>query len=484
MRSHQFNRIVFINALWSFIGRFGAIAISLITNIILVRLLSPKEFGQVSIIMFFIIISSVLIESGLAGALVRQENTDETDYSTVFLFNLFISIILMLSLFFCATFIANYYNDNELINLLKLASFVLIFNSLRIVQSVKLIRSLKFKSKSIYEIISYTIAAFVAIYMAIQDYGPVALIMLELLNSIVLTILLWYFVGPLKTLRFSYSSFLRVFKFGVNTTLASLLNQIFENIYQLILAKYFSISQSGLFYQAKKIQGLPIGIIQGSVLNVIYSALSKLQNSVYEFNKLYSNVMKIFAISIAFLCILIFCYADSIIYVLYGSEWIESSKYLKVLIVAAFFSLQETLNSLVFKVFDRTDLLLKLEIFKKFLLSITIIYGVWALNINYLLYGYVLTSIIGFLMNYWYLKKIYAIDYWAELTIIFKIIVISVVTITITDFFCYIIQIEGYMRFALLPLIIIVYCIALILTKVVDIRNDIKSIRDLLGATK
>src|SRR5690606_7735911 len=130
---------------------------------------------------------------------------------------------------------------------------------------VKLIRSLKFKSKSIYEIISYTIAAFVAIYMAIQDYGPVALIMLELLNSIVLTILLWYFVGPLKTLRFSYSSFLRVFKFGVNTTLASLLNQIFENIYQLILAKYFSISQSGLFYQAKKIQGLPIGIIQGSV---------------------------------------------------------------------------------------------------------------------------------------------------------------------------------------------------------------------------
>jgi len=81
---------------------------------------------------------------------------------------------------------------------------------------------------------------------------------------------------------------------------------VFDNIYHLILAKYFSIQQAGYFYQAKKIQGLPLGIIQGSVLNVVYSALSRLQNNTTEFNKLYYNVVKIFTIGVAFLCIVIF----------------------------------------------------------------------------------------------------------------------------------------------------------------------------------
>jgi len=129
------------------------------------------------------------------------------------------------------------------------------------------------------------------------------------------------FCWPIKKIKFSSSSFLKFYKFGFNTTLASLLNQVFDNIYHLILAKYFSIQQAGYFYQAKKIQGLPLGIIQGSVLNVVYSALSRLQNNTTEFNKLYYNVVKIFTIGVAFLCIVIFLYADALINILYGSEW-------------------------------------------------------------------------------------------------------------------------------------------------------------------
>ena len=473
MSNYHSNRVIFINTVWSFIGRFDSITISLITNIILVRLLSPQDFGQVGIIMFFFLILSVLVESGLGGALVRQEHTSEVDYSTVFIFNLLISIIIALGIFISAESIAVYYNDDKLIFLLKLASLVLIFNALRITQAVKLIRSLRFKEKSLYETTAFSIAASISIYMAIEGYGPVALVMLELVNTIILTIIFWYFVGPLKKFKFSSSSFLKFYKFGFNTTLASLLNQVFDNIYHLILAKYFSIQQAGYFYQAKKIQGLPLGIIQGSVLNVVYSALSRLQNNTTEFNKLYYNVVKIFTIGVAFLCIVIFLYADALINILYGSEWYHSIYYLKILIVAAFFSLQEILISLIFKVFDRTDMILKLEILKKILLSITIFYGILVSNVNYLFYGFVLTAIFSFLINYYYAKKVQMSFFWDEIIIVMKVVLISILIVVFFDFLNGFYEIEIGVGFFMFPVIFLSYILALFVVGVLSL-NEIK----------
>ena len=291
--SKELSRSLLLNMFWSFFGQFGYLAVGLVTNIILVRLLSPKEFGQVSIIMFFIILATILVESGLAGALVRKENTTEVDYSTVFIFNLAISIILMFALLVSSEYIAMFYNDSDLINLLRLSSLVLIVNALRITQSVKLIKSLNFKVKSYCEIIAIAVGSIIAIYSAMQGVGALSLVILQLSTAITLTILLWFYVGPMKKYEFNYESFKQVYKFGVNTTLASLLDKVFDNSYQLILAKYFSISQSGYFYQAKKLQEMPVGIIQNSILGVVYATLSKIQGDEKKFNTVYFNILRI-----------------------------------------------------------------------------------------------------------------------------------------------------------------------------------------------
>ena len=376
MNDNQINRSLLLNTLWSFGGRFGYLAVGLITNIILVRLLSPREFGQVSIVMFFIVISTILIESGLSGALVRKQNTTEVDYSTVFIFNLAISIVLMLGLLGSAEYIASFYKDSELIHLLRLSSIVLIVNALRMTQSVKLVKSLKFKVKSFYEIIAIIVGSIIAIYSAKQGAGALSLVILQLSTAITLTGLLWFYVGPMKSYNFSLESFKQVYKFGINTTLASLLNKAFDNSYQLILAKYFAISQAGYFYQAKKLQEMPIGVIQGSVLGVVYATLSKLQNDRKKFQELYFNIVKVFTVVVGFICIIIFYYSELIVRILYGKEWLTSASYLQLLILASFFYLQEMFNRILFKIFDRTDLILKLEFFKKLLITITIVNGV------------------------------------------------------------------------------------------------------------
>lgn len=480
MRNRNLSKSLLINTLWSFIGRFGYITVGLISNIILVRLLSPKEFGQISIVMFFISIAGVLIESGLSGALVRKENTTETDYSTVFIFNLVISTILAVLLVMTSNNIASYYNDPELTNLLKLSSLVLIINALRITQAVKLIKALKFKVKSLYEVISILIGSLVGVYAAIQGAGAISLVLQQISTAFTLTLLFWYFGGSINKFSFSIDSFRQVYKFGVNTTASSVISRVFDNSYQLVLAKYFSISQSGYFYQAKKLQEVPVGVLQGSVLGVVYATLSRLQSDKASFNELYFIIVKSFTISIALVCMLIFYYADFIVEILYGKEWLISSQYLKILIVASFFYLQEILNRILFKIFDRTDIILKLEVIKKSILSVTIFYGVWTHSIHNLLYGFLIVSIISFIVNYSYARKVHPIPYWSELSIIIKIAIIAITVISFHIYVKNLYDIHDIYTLVFLPFILIINFILLNLFKVINFKEDYKKLKLLL----
>lgn len=462
---------VLINSLWSLFGRFGYLSISLISNIILARLLSPKEFGQLGIVMFFIIVGSVLTEAGLSGALIRKEHVTDNDYSTIFIFNLIVSFIMMLVLMLSAGFISNFYNDNDLKNILIISSLVILINAFRIVQDTKLIREMRFQSKVTYEFFSIFLSSGIAIFYAFKGAGIWALVLLQILTPLFLAIIMWYFVGTLKTYKFSTSSFKSFFKFGINTTLASLLNVIFNNIYHLVLSRYFSIIQTGYFYQAQKLQDIPNSISQGVISNVMYSALSKLKGNIKEFIEFYQTTFKLFAVMAAFVCMVIFNYAEIIIRVLYGEKWLFSAIYLKVLIFISFFYLLEILSRNIFKVFDRTEKILQLEILKKTLQMGTIIYGVLTASIVNLLYGFAYVCVFSFLINYFFVRKILNIPDINDLIVIFKLSLICIFVILFLN--------NGIIAYGYLQegsaisflIIIFLYAFLLKVFKIIDLRN-------------
>lgn len=472
--SSPLSRSLLINTIWSFVGRFGYLAVGLASNIVLARMLSPTEFGQVAIMMFFVILASILIESGLSGALVRKQNIEEVDYSTVFIFNMVVSLALMALLMASADYIAKFYEDLALSAILKAASLVLVVNALRVTQTVRLVKELRFKAKAGYEFVAISVASLVAIFLAARGAGVWSLVALQLSTSLMLTALLWFRVGPLKSFKFSKKSFSGFYKFGINTTLASLLNSAFDNIYQLILAKYFSIQQSGYFYQAKKLQEMPVGVLQSAALGVVYSTLSKLQDLPEEFDSLYRNSIKIFTIAVAAICMLMYCYADLIIELLYGPKWSGSVIYMKFLAVAAFFYLQEIFNRVIFKVFDRTELILRLEIFKKTVQSVTIIYGVLTMDIDVLLYGFVAVSIFSFLVNYFYARKVQGRFAWVDFLAVIKISFSAAVVVVITEVAFESYSIDGPISLLALPVMLSLFVVLLHYSHVIDFHVDLK----------
>lgn len=469
-------KTVIKGTIWSVFGQLASLIIVLATNIWMARLLSPKEFGQVGVIMFFITLTSVFTESGLGGALVRKKEATQKDYSTVFVTNLVLSFFCYALIWFSAGAIATYYEDKLLKNLLLVAGVVLIINAFQLTQNAKLMSELKFKQKSLYRFVSVLIASVFGVYLAYKGFGVWALIIIQILTALISTLLLWIFEGFFLRLQFSRASFKELYAFGVNTTAASLLNTGFDNIYQLVLAKYFSLAQTGYFYQAKKLQDVPGGIINMVTQSVVFSSLAKLQDDKVAFTKAYNKITLYFLVMLGFISTFIYIYSEPIVYLLYGKEWAGAVFYMQLLTIASFFYIQEKINRVIFKVFNQTRQILYLEYFKKTIQLISIGVGVYFLDFKILIIGYVITNTIGYFVNYYYSRKIIGSFSGYELMIVFKVCLLSFLAILSALFFFKTTKLDGVRMFLSISLLFFFYLVGLYLLRIINIKKEVMNI--------
>jgi|SRR5690606_7132278 len=471
MRNKNLQKEIISGSFWSIFGQFASLLVVLVTNIWLARLLSPSEFGQIGVIMFFITIMSVLTESGLGGALVRNKTASLLDYSTAFVTNLVFSIGVFLGICIFADNIAHFYNDEELKSLLVVSSTVILINAFQISQNAKLVSDLRFKQKYVYKFVATVLASVVAIILAFYNWGVWSLVALQILNSLAYTVLLFVFEGAYLSFRFSKESIKKMGAFGVNTTVSSLLNSVFDNIYQLALAKYFSMGQTGNFYQAKRLQDVPGGVLNVVSQGVIFSSLAKLQDDKPEFIRLYQKIGSYFAVLLGLITIVFYVYAESIINILLGPKWTDAVYFIKLLSIASFFYMQETFNRVIFKVYDRTQYILLVDILKKSVQGVTIAVGIYYLSLEILIYGLVASSVIGYVANVLATRQILKFDRQWELTTIFKILLVSCVIISVALSVFKILNLDIYWQVVTIPFVAFIYIIAMEICKVINISS-------------
>lgn len=472
----QSKKTLMSGVLWSFFGQFAYMLVGFIGNVFLARLLSPSEFGQVGIVMFFVLLAGVLSESGFSGALIRMKDVKEEDYSTIFIFNFLVSLVLFLVLILFSGTIAAFYNDFDLKYILIALSSILLINSFQIIQNAKLVREMKFKKRAIYKFVSLSLATIIALTMAFKGFGVWSIVTLQILSSFFLTLLYLIFEKRINKLVFNINSFREMYSFGLNTTLASVLNSVFENVYQLILGKYFSINQSGLYYQAKRLQDVPDSLFKIVSLNVVYSHLSKLQDDKKQFLATYSKIAIFSASIVGFTSSLAVLYADQIILNLYGEKWIESAFFLKLLAVSSFFYLQEIINRNIFKVFNQTQKILYLELIKKAIQLITILIGIYYLRIDYLIFGFMITSVVSYGINYFYSQKIIDNSHYLEILSVLKVVLISSITIGIIILSATFFKLTGNYMLFLFPLFFTIYFYLLKYSNTFNLIKEVKLI--------
>lgn len=409
---------------WSVGSHVFSLIIVLLANFLLARMMSPSEFGQLGIVMFFVSIFNVFTDGGLSGALIRKVKKRSLDYSTVFTFNLIVSILFFILVFICSGFIAKFYESEILNPALKVTSSILLISSLQTIPNVKLLENLNFKRRSILTMISTIFGGIVGLLLAyFFNFGLWALISMPIATVTLQTLLFNLSEGFYFDLQFDKNSFKELFGFGINTTIVTVLNLGFDNVYNLIIGKVFSLGQVGYFYQAKKLQDVPNNIVNNLSQGVFYSSLSKIQGDQERIKQSYSLISKSFLWLMGLVVLIVLLFGDSIIRILLGEKWLGAVFYIKILIVGSLFYTQELINKIIFKVYNKTKKLLQLELFKKTVQTVTLISGIYLKSLDILLYGYVVTNAFSYFINYFFTLKVLQSGN-SEIRSMFKLILI------------------------------------------------------------
>ena len=156
---------------WTAAEAVAKYAVSFVVGIILARLLSPDDYGLIGLITIFTVVADSLIDSGFSSALIKKKNATNDDYNTVFIINLVISVLLYLLLFVCAHAIANFFNRQELVSLVRVESMNIVLGALCIVQRVQLTKALDFKSQTKLSLIASVSSGVLGIIFAFLGFG-------------------------------------------------------------------------------------------------------------------------------------------------------------------------------------------------------------------------------------------------------------------------------------------------------------------------
>lgn len=419
---------------WTFLQQMSTQGVAFLVSIILARILLPEEFGLIALLGVFVVIADNLINSGLGDSLIRTENPNNDDYSTVFYFNLFISIALYALMFFIAPIISNFYKQPILISITRVYCLVFIFNAFSIIQNTLLSKNLDFKKQTIINIPSTLIGATVGIVMAFNNFGVWSLVWSNLARSAARSIQLWLWSPWKPSLNFKKEKIKKHLNFGYKLTLSSIIDSIFRDIYTIIIGKFFNPLQVGFYNRANTLQMYPISNFSAVLNTVTYPLFSKIQHDNKKLKNAYKKIMQMSVFLIAPTLLTMSALAEPLFRFLLTEKWLPAVPYFQILCFTGIFYPINAYNLNIISVKGRSDLLLMLSIVKKILI-VFVIFISFQWGIYGLVLGQVPLAIIAIFFNSYYSGKLINYGIGEQLKHIIPSIVYSLICGLIVYFF-------------------------------------------------
>ena len=410
---HLINRTT-QGVIWSGIERFSVQIIQFAISLILARLLSPSDFGILAIILVIMNILQTVNEVGFGAALIHKLDRDELDFSTIFAFNVVFGFVLYVLLYMLAPFIAEFFEQLELAKLTRILGLNLIINSFVVVQRVRLIINIDFKTQAKASLIAVLISGGLGIYCAYIGLGIMALLIQSLLNSAISTFLICIFAKWCPKLQFSCDRFFVLFRYAYKLILARVINSVFQEIYSLVIGKLYTPSQLGYFNRAKTFEQLSSNNITNIVQRVSTPLLCEAQKDSNNMSNILLRFIQNTALIVYPILFGMFVLAEPIIRVLLTDKWLPTAWILKVLCPIGLFYVISTFNITVFNATGRTDWALKSEVIKKGIFILVFAVAIY-IGFEALVYSQIVIATIEFSIDTFYTKKLIGLTVFKQI---------------------------------------------------------------------
>lgn len=463
--------------IWKFLERGGVQVTQFIVSIIIARLLVPADYGAVALLMIFISIATVFVQSGLNTALVQKKDADEVDITSVFYYSIGLSAIIYLCLFLCAECIADFYGMPDLIILLRVLALTLFPGALNSLQIAILSKRMMFKKQFYSSMAAAIVSGVMGILMAYNGYGAWALVGQQLSYQIVVCIVLLLLVDWHPKFIFSFNRTKSLLSFGVKLLGARLIDTVYHNLESLIIGKMFSAETLAFCNKGKQFPLTLIDNIDGSVQSVMLPAYSAKQDDLIAVKSMLRKTVSMSTYLAFPAMITLASMGTSLIGLVLGNKWLDAVPYLQLFCAVSMLIPLQTANLQAINAIGRSDVFLKLMTIKRFVGVIILCVSVFVYNSPFaVVVAALIIEIVSILINVPSNKKLLDYRFYEQIKDIFPNLLISL----ITGLLSYCISLGGYGYFITLVFQAIIAIISYIVLSKLTKNDNLNYVKSLL----
>ena len=417
-----------VGIVWTALQKYSSMIISFISGIILARLLTPYDYGCIGMLSIFMVLAEAFIDGGFGSALIQKKRPSQVDYSTIFFWNIGMSVIMYAVLFYSAPFIADFYHIPLLCNVLRIQGVVLFIYAFSIIQRNQLQKKLNFKILSIITIVTSITSLLVTIVMAYKGFGVWALVAQNLITAAIPAIVFWFYLRWRPVLVFSWTSFKELFSFGFYMFLTTLLNRFGQQIQGLLIGKFYNPATMGYYSKAHSTEKLASTSISSVMTQVTYPLYAEAQDNKAQLGNMIKRItMTLSYITFPLMFILLLC-AKPIFLLLYSERWLPSVPYFQVLCIAGLaYSLQSVNNQSIAAV-GKSKVMFIWTLLKRSVGIGTIVSGLALFGMKGLLAGVVFGTWFAYFINICLVSKYIGYKWHQQLLNIMPVAVASLVS--------------------------------------------------------
>ena len=410
---------------WSLLQKVGSNGISFGVMIVLARLLSPKDFGLIGMLMIFIMVSQAIMDGGFNLALIQKKDVTDEDYSSVFMLNLGVGVLLYLVIFVSAPLIADFYDQRILEDLIRVLSLVFLINAFSLVQEARLTKEINFKTLVIINVPSTIIGGAVSIALAISGFGVWSLVAMQLVTRFVYALQIWFYSSWKPGINFNLSRAKGLFSFGSKLLIARVFGTIYNNLFLLVIGKYFPVSSVGYYQNSFNVATTPSNTLTAALNNVTFSAFSSIQDETVRLKEAYRKIMR----QACFWIFPLYCIAavlgEPLFLLVFGEKWLPAVPYFRWLCVVGIFIPLNIYNLNIVNVKGRSDIFLKLQIARRTLTTVGVIIAI-PFGIKGLLIVQALGSVFTFFLFSFFSGRFIGYNVKEQILDIFPLLLISI----------------------------------------------------------
>ena len=392
---------------WTFGERLASQVVATIVTIILARLLSPSDYGVIAIVTVFITFCNVFINSGMSSSLVQKESIRKDDFNTAFFISLMIAILMYGVLYFLAPRIAFFYNNQQLISLIRIMSLCFPIAAFNTIQQAYVQRSMNFKRFFVATSIGSLSSGILGVIAAIYDAGVWALVIQYMSNIIINTIVLFFIVKWVPKFRFSMDSAKKIFNFGWKVLVTEIVFTLSSDIKSLVIGKNFGYVDLAYYDQGSKYPAFITNNITSAINKVMLPAYSRSQNNMEKLKEMFRkcNVVGIYLLAPILLGFA--ASSDNFINIILTEKWLDCKIYIQIFCLYYVTRPWESSCHQALLAIGRSDVVLKIIIMINIVILFFVFFTAFALhNVLLIAVGYLMSTIVSIICFMVYVDKL------------------------------------------------------------------------------